>query len=190
MLGMQLSSILADKKASILKKWFDEIVESYPSGVANYLKNQGDKFTNPIGSTISKGIEDIFVELIRGPQKENTSKFLGNIVRVIAIQNIPASQALSFFFSLKRIIREELRAEMAEQELSHEILSLESTIDSLALSAFDIFMECREKIYEIKVNEVKRANFRFLQRANLINAADVRKAAPEGKNNLKIKEER
>ena len=136
------------------------------------------------------GIEDIFVELIRGPHKRNTTMCLGNIVRIVAIQNIPPSQSLSFFFSLKRIIREELHAEIAEQKLSHEIIALESIIDSLALSAFDIFMECREKIYEIKANEVKRMNFRLIQRANLINADYGHKPATEEKNNLKIKEEK
>jgi hypothetical protein len=31
-------------------------------------------------------------------------------------------------------------------------------------------MKCREKIYEIRANELKRANFRHLQRADVINA--------------------
>jgi hypothetical protein len=190
MVYIQLSSILADKKTSILKKWFDVIIENYFSGASNYFKTQGNEFTNPTGSTISKGIEDIFVELLRGYNKENTSKFLGNIVKIMAVQNIPASEALSFIFFLKKIIREELHAEMAEQQLSREIIALESAIDSLALSAFDIFMECREKIYEIGANEVKRMNFRLLQRASLMNTTYGRKPALEEKNNLKIKEER
>jgi len=187
---MLLSSILADKKASILRKWFDEIIGIYFSGNSNYLKTQGDKFTNPVGATISKGIEDLFVELLRGPHTENTSKSLGNILKIMAVQNIPASQALSFIFSLKKIIREELHAEIAGQELLHEVLLFESTIDNLALSAFDIFMGCREKLYEIKSNEIKRAHFRFLQRANIMSTACEQKTAPEGANHLNIKEDR
>lgn len=184
MLDMKLSSILAAKKDSILKKWFEVIMESYPAGGSSHLTAQGDKFTNPASSTISKGIEGIFVEILRGPDEGKSSDFLGDIVRIRAVQDFLPSQALSFFVSLKRIVREELRSEITEQHLSHEVLSLEATIDSLLLSAFDVFMECKEKIYEIKVNEVKRDNFRFIQRANQTNAA------PEGKNNIKTKEER
>lgn len=165
---MRLNSLLSDKKASILGKWFDVIIESYPPATSNFLKTQSNRFANPIGSTISKGIEDIFDEVLRGLNKEKTSQFLDNMVRIRAVQDFTPSQAISFIFPLKRIIREELRVEIAEKQLSDEILSLESTIDSLALSAFDIYMKCREKIYEIKANEVKRMTSRLLQRANLI----------------------
>jgi hypothetical protein len=189
MLYKKLNSILTDKKASILKKWLDVILESYAPDTSTYGKAQGNKFTNPIGSTLSKTVEDIFAELLRGPDKGKTAEALADIVRIRAVQDVLPSQALSFFFSLKNIIREELRAEIAEQQLSDEILSLESTIDSFALSAFDVFMKCREKIYEIKTNEVQRANFRLLQRANLIDAMYGNKPAPEG-NNLTEKGER
>ena len=72
---MRLNSLLADKKASILEKWFDVIIESYPPDTSNFLKTQSNRFANPIGSTISKGIEDIFDELLRGLNKEKTSEF-------------------------------------------------------------------------------------------------------------------
>ena len=184
---MRLNSLLADKKASILEKWFDVIIESYPPDTSNFLKNQNNRFANPIGSTISKGIEDIFDELLRGLNKEKTSQFLDNMVRIRAVQDFTPSQAVFFIFPLKRIIREELRVEIAEKQLSDEILSLESTIDSLALSAFDIYMKCREKIYEIKANEVKRSTFRLLQMANLINDTNGEEPDLVGNINLKIK---
>lgn len=184
---MRLNSLLADKKASILEKWFDVIIESYPPDTSNFLKTQSNRFANPIGSTISKGIDNIFDELLIGLNKEKTSEFLDNMVRIRAVQDFTPSQALSFIFPLKRIIREELAAEIAGNHLSDEILALESEIDGLALSAFDIYMKCREKIYDIKANEVKSMTFRLLQMANLINDADGHEPALKGSNNLKIK---
>lgn len=188
---MRLNSLLTDKKASILGKWFDVIIETYPPDTASFLKNQNNRFANPTGSTISQGIEDIFDALLRGLKpplaEEKISQFLDDIVRIRAVQDFTPSQALSFIFPLKRIIREELRAEIAEKQLSDEILSLESTIDKLALSSFDIYMECREKIYEIKANEVKRSTFRLLQMANLINDTNGEEPNLAGNINLKIK---
>ena len=94
---MRLNSLLADKKASILEKWFDVIIESYPPDTSNFLKTQSNRFANPIGSTISKGIEDIFDELLRGLNKEKTSEFLDNLdnmVRIRAVQDFTPSQAV------------------------------------------------------------------------------------------------
>ena len=108
-------------------------------------------------------------------------------MRIRAVQDFTPSQALSFIFPLKRIIREELCVEIAEKQLSDEMLSLESAIDNLALSAFDIYMKCREKIYDIKANEVKRSTFRLLQMANLINDTNGEEPDLVGNINLKIK---
>ncbi|MDI6743803.1 MAG: RsbRD N-terminal domain-containing protein [Thermodesulfovibrionales bacterium] len=183
---MKLNSLLADKKASILEKWFDVIIESYPPDTSNFLKNQSNRFANPAGSAISQGIENIFDELLRGLNQGNTLQFLDNIVRIRAVQDFTPSQALSFIFPLKRIIREELTVEIAGSQLSDEILALESKIDDLALSAFDIYMKCREKIYEIKANEVKSMTFRLLQMANLINT-EGHESDFKGNDKLKIK---
>ena len=34
---------------------------------------------------------------------------------------------------------------------------LESGVDRLALAAFDVYMQCREKIFEIRVREIKES---------------------------------
>ena len=50
-------------------------------------------------------------------------------------------------------------------------MKFESRIDKLAFLAFDIYMKCREKVYEIRVNEIKseRENaIKLLERASLM----------------------
>ena len=49
-----------------------------------------------------------------------------------------------------------------------ELLRFEAGIDKLVQSSFDVYMKCREQVYELKANEVKNMTFRLLQRANLI----------------------
>jgi len=51
--------------------------------------------------------------------------------------------------------------------LSGELQAFENRIDNIALLAFDIRSQCRQKIYEIRVNEVKNQLSRLLKRANL-----------------------
>jgi len=48
------------------------------------------------------------------------------------------------------------------------LLALESKIDSLALLSLDIYAKCREKLYEMRIKEVKNVQKRLLERAEMI----------------------
>jgi len=168
---MGLKSLLSEKKGSILKRWFDVIVEACPSGTINFLKEQKNRFANPVGYTISHGMDGLFEGLLQGMDSEVSAQaglFLDNIMKIRAVQDFSPSQAIGFIFLLKKVIREKLAREIQKDGLFEELLALESRIDGLALLSFDIYMKCREKIYEIKANEVRNSVFKLLQRANLI----------------------
>jgi hypothetical protein len=46
-----------------------------------------------------------------------------------------------------------------------ELAKIDSVIDDLALFAFDLYMRCREKIYDLKAQEARDMTFRLLQKA-------------------------
>jgi hypothetical protein len=165
---MSLKDILLGKKDVILASWFDRILDTYPAETAKFLKNQKDRFANPVGHTIHEGIEGIFQELLQGGEIEKASGFLDAIIRVRAIQEFTAAQAVAFIFFLKSIIRDGIRDIPHTAELAEELTILESRMDSLVLIAFDIFMQCREKLYDIKANEMRNMTYRLLQQANLV----------------------
>jgi hypothetical protein len=170
---MSLKHILSEKKDELIASWFDRILDTYPAETAKFLKNQKDRFANPVGQAILGGIEDIFQELLQGGEIEKISGFLDNIIRVRAIQEFTASQAVAFIFFLKSVIRDGMKDTPLTPELYEELATLESQIDSLALIAFDIFMQCREKLYDIKANEIKNMTYRLLQRANMVTEVEV-----------------
>ena len=165
---MTLWDLLAHKKSALVKRWFDIVMEPYPADTSGILKNQKKQFTNPVGYTISHGLENIFDKLIneQGADFEGMVPFLDSIVRIRAVQDLKPSQALSFVFHLRNAIREELASET--KEFCAEMATLESRIDAIALISFDIYVQCREKVYELKANEVKNRTFRLLQMANLV----------------------
>ena len=165
---MSLKHILLEKKDSLLASWFDRIVDTYPAETAKFLRNQKDRFANPVGQTIHEGIEGIFQELVQGGGIERVTGFLDAMIRVRAIQEFSAAQAVAFIFFLKSIIRDGIRDLPPTPELAAELAALESQIDSLVLIAFDIFMQCREKLYDIKANEMRNMTYRLLQQANLV----------------------
>jgi hypothetical protein len=49
-----------------------------------------------------------------------------------------------------------------------ELSRIERRIDQLGLLAFDIYMQCREKIYDLKANEMRARTFSAFSRAGLI----------------------
>lgn len=170
-MNIKLRNLLAENKPAILERWFDLILETYPADTSNFLKNQKNRFTNPVGHTISQGIDRLFEELLSetdfNPNVLESSP-LYNIIRIRAVQDFTPSRAIAFILLLKKVIREELKDSLREDGIAGELLTFESKIDDAALLSFDIYMKCREKIYEIKVNEFKNMTFRLLQRANLI----------------------
>lgn len=185
---MKLTNILTEKRASIIQTWFDQIIETYPPDTAQFLKRQKNRFANPVGATLVEGMEGIFDIIINKERNADRAvPFLDSIIRIRAIQDFTPSRALAFIFLLKKIIRKEIEHEPNAHELLDEVLLFEKRIDELALKAFDIYMKCREKIYEIKANEVRNMTFRLLQRADLMCEPETQES-DDGENNfLEIK---
>ncbi len=101
---MNFKDLLLEKKSAILKRWFDVILESYPADTSNFLKKQKNRFANPVGYTISQGIEGLFGEILQGIDSEKGSPFLDNIIRIKAIQDFTPSQAISFIFLCSNMV--------------------------------------------------------------------------------------
>jgi len=165
---MNLRGLLEEKKSSIVKKWVHAVFDSYPADSSNFFQKQHDRFLNPVGHTISEGISDIFNELLQDSETEKFFPVLNDIIKIQAVQDFTPSKALSFLVLLKQVIREEAGSEIRKKNLTDELIAFETQIDQLILLSFDIYMKCREKIYELKTDDVRRMTFRLLQKANLI----------------------
>jgi len=160
---MVLEHLLPQKRAAILERWFQLILETYPADTSRFLKQQKDRFINPVGYTISQEIEALYDELLQEMNPDKLAACLDNIIRIRAVQDFPPSQTIAFIFLLKKAIREELASEIAENRVLEELSKFESKIDKLVLLALDIYMKCREKVYEIRVNEAKAERERVLK---------------------------
>ncbi len=161
------------KSASILGKWLQLILDTYPADTAQFLQHEKDRFVNPVGCIISQEIKTIYGELIHEMNLGTLTASLDGIIRIRSVQEFSPSLAIGFIFLLKQAAREELASDIAGNRISEELLDFESRIDRLALLAFDIYMECREKVCEIRVNEVaaqREMALRILARTNATGA--------------------
>ena len=169
---------LEKKSTSVLGKWYKLILGTYPAETARFLRNESDSFNNPVGHVISEEIETIYNELLHETNPEKLAASLDAIIRIRTVQDFTASQAAGFIFLLKQAVREELSGEIAGKPVSRELLDFESRIDRLALDAFDIYVKCRDKISDIRMNEVVARSEMVMRVLASINAAGEMEEKP------------
>jgi hypothetical protein len=157
--NMNLEKLLAKKRDRIVEKWIDSVQESYPSETVEFFRHQRNRFANPVGAAISETVGPLFDELLNGNNQQNISSFLDNIVRIRAVQDFPPSGAVAVVLLLKKVIRDEMRKDIDKDGFFEDLLEFESRIDYCVLLAFDVYMKCREKIWEIKLDEFKKRPF-------------------------------
>ncbi|MDP6777270.1 MAG: RsbRD N-terminal domain-containing protein [Candidatus Latescibacteria bacterium] len=153
---MTLGELLADRKDAIADRWIRAALSVYPEEGSKAFLHQTDPFANPVGHRLRAGIRKILEALLDDEGGETIRGELKEILSVRAVQDLSASQALAFVFDLKSAIRGELGGDGGGSNLAPELSELDSRIDQVALVAFDIFVERREQVSELRVSEVKR----------------------------------
>ena len=153
----QLTGALAARKDAIVRAWLARTLETYPERTARFLAKEQDPFGNPVGQALKEALPALFDELLGAMDAGRLAPLLDGIVRIRAVQDFTAGQAVAFVFLLKQVIREEMRRP------PHLALSpsggeeeLDGRIDEVALLAFDLFMRCREQMFTIKADEARR----------------------------------
>lgn len=163
-----LLELLEKNKKQILKRWSDLIFHSYPPETAQFLAKQSNEFSNPVGSCINRGVDGILEWILVGAPVEKMPEvdaLLDDIVRIRAVQQFSASDAVIFVFLLKKAVRDTLSRDIRDPNLVDELYQLDCTVDQLALTAFNIYMKCREKLFEIRATELRNRTSRILERA-------------------------
>jgi hypothetical protein len=166
---MNLKDVLRENRTRIIKAWFETIIESYHADARGSMRRVQAQFTNPVGFNFSEGLEGIFDALLQEFIPDTVSTFLDAIIRIRAVQDMAPSEALSFVFAIKKIVREHMGPErLAAPSMQQDFAAFDRVVDDLALYAFDIYMRCREKIYDLKAQEARNMTFRLLQKAQNI----------------------
>jgi hypothetical protein len=119
------------------------------------MRKDRNQFTNPVGATFSREIETLFKQLCEGVQNRECRASLDAILKIRSVQDFSPSKAVGFVFQLKKAIEETLKSEVCREQNIEAWRVFQSRIDALALQAFDIYMDCREKICEIRVNQAR-----------------------------------
>jgi hypothetical protein len=153
----ELRELLRDNSEAIADRWLECVLNTYPEEAVAAFQRQKDPFANPVGHSLRVGTRAILESIIAGIDGDHISRPLTDIIKIRAVQQFTASQAVGFVFLLKDAIREQLGDAADDAPIVTELVDLEHVIDRLALVAFDLFVQCREQLFELRVNEVKRS---------------------------------
>ena len=151
---MQLDKLLIEKRKVILSHWEDCLLEKFAPETIHIFKRQKDQFANPMGHKINAGLAELFDVICDAGDQEVETPALGQLIKLRAVQEISASDAVSFVFRLKKIVREASLKKGKKTELYEEWLAFDARVDAAALAVFDMFMASREQIYKVRVSEL------------------------------------
>ena len=109
----------------------------------------------------------MFDELLQGIDTDRTAPILAEIVKLKAVQDFTPGQALQFVFELKDVLYDLKNEKIKGEAMPYDqVRTFELEIDKLARLAFDIYVSCKEKLYEIRVNEIRNQTHMLIRRVN------------------------
>lgn len=148
--------LMRQRRNAILERWLEGALASYASDASKFFSREKDPFANPVGAGFRESAAAILDNLLEEFDAERVCAHLEGIIKIRAIQDFSPSRAVSFVFLLKDAVRRELRDADLDRRALDELASVDAAIDQTALFAFDIYVKCREQVYELRVDEVKR----------------------------------
>ncbi len=154
-----LKKLLQEKRSDILDSWADKVLSTYAEEGATLLKKITDQFANPVGHKVRKGIEEIYDAILdQGDVADRVYPVMEDLVMVRAVQTFKPSDAISFIFDLKEVVLSECNKERSA-DFYKELPAFYAKVDAVALLVFDLYMASRERIYQIRIRELKSGSY-------------------------------
>ncbi len=154
-----LAGTLAAKQKQILDIWLEKTLNSYKS--PGFFITSQDSFANPVGMQIRSGLTSVFELLRDEAEPEVFAGPLDLIVRIRAVQEFSASQAVVPFLELKWVVKQVLGAEAQSGPLASQLSEFDCAVERVALMAFDLYCRCREQLYLNRIHELKSGRALF-----------------------------
>lgn len=139
-----------------MRAWVEKTLATYSPDAVKFFRKEGNRFANPVGTTITGELGPLFDLLVQGVPPSQTQPHLDKLIQIRCIQELSPSQAVSFIFQLKDILRETLGRRPGNPEVDARLIALFLRIDRLAMQAFDTYTTYRDRVWEVRVKEIKR----------------------------------
>jgi hypothetical protein len=156
---MNLVERMQEQRVAILRRWLQEVLECFPQPARAFIAGGEDRFSNPLGFTLSAGVEEIFSFVAGEKPLGEIAPALERLVKMRAIQQTRASEPLGFLFGLKRIVRDVCEVDTRADLGLEQWLALEERIDAVVRASLATYVRARETILELQVNEIRNQTY-------------------------------
>ena len=170
---MNITELCSNQREVLVDRWVNRFFSSYPLDSKGFMRTSRDRFANPVGETTRISAAILF-DAVAGMDTDPAAvkQALHDLIWIRAIQDMPPSKAVGALYLLKDILRSELLPSCLKMESSREdtlkkYLDMESRLDTLGLMALDMYSEARERVFRIRVEEVKRSQSQVIRLAKL-----------------------
>lgn len=150
---MDLAEGFRNHRDKITNKWVEYTLSTYIS--SGFFVKEHDKFANPVGGNIRQALGQLFLLLSKGSDSKEFTPYLEQIMSIRSVQEFTPSQAVAPLNAVKHITREVFAADKERKHLVAELYDFEFAVDLAMLAAFDIYMQYRERLYQVRINEIK-----------------------------------
>ncbi|MCL1915989.1 MAG: RsbRD N-terminal domain-containing protein [Desulfovibrionaceae bacterium] len=167
---MSIKNLLTEYRERIIAEWLTEVERGYPLSSSGYLRATSHPFLNPAGLRHREAVEAMLDYLRNETAREDLTCALEELMRVRAVQDSTPEAGFALIYALKHILHRICGPELEEQAKNaglEEFLRLEKTLDGLMLLALDAYVRCRDKVAELRVEELKRRHSQIFRLAGL-----------------------
>jgi hypothetical protein len=154
---MKLDEAFRNHREKIVDLWVNFTLSTYES--SSFFKKETDKFANPVGGNTREALNSLFGLLAKNADPLEFVAPLEQIMRIRAIQEFMPSVAVGPIHAVKHITREVLEKDKERRHLIQDLYDFEFSVDLAVLAAFDLYMQCRERLYQVRIQEIKTGNY-------------------------------
>lgn len=132
--------------SDIVELWLARTAAAYPAHAQSFLATERDPFRNPIGHTLRNSLAILVRESLGAMNSNAIVAAIEGLMQLQAVQDLPPAKALGFIFELRGIARE------SGDSLPDDFVD---RVDQLALLAFDRYMNFRERLFNLRLQELR-----------------------------------
>ncbi|MCI5140631.1 MAG: hypothetical protein D3909_02665 [Candidatus Electrothrix sp. ATG1] len=154
---MNLAEALKKKEKKIIDTWVERTLDSYTS--SDFFKQAKDQFANPVGANIRAGLTKIFQLIATEAAQQDFADPLDQVIRIRAVQEFTPAQAVAPLFELKWVVKQVFSADEHCRSLLSELAPFDRDVDRVVLMAFDMYMNCRDRLYQARIRELKSGSY-------------------------------
>lgn len=153
---MDLAEGFRNHREKIVNKWVEYTLSTYLS--SGFFIKENNKFANPVGGNVREALGKLFLLLSKGADPKEFLPPLEQFISIRAVQEFTPSQAVAPLNAVKHITREVFAADKERSQLVNELYDFEFAVDLAVLAAFDVYMQCRERLYRVRIDEIRTGN--------------------------------